>query len=50
MAATNTSRNRRDTRERILDLAQAAVLAKSFASTSIDELIAGVEISRSGFF
>jgi len=50
MATTNTSHNRRDTRERILDLAQAAVLAKSFANTSIDELIAGVEISRSGFF
>ena len=30
-----------DTRERLLDLAEAAVLEKGFAATSIDELIAG---------
>ena len=29
-----------DTRDRILDAAEAAVLAKGFAGTSIDELIA----------
>jgi AcrR family transcriptional regulator len=38
------------TRERILDLAEAAVLEKGFAATSIDELIAGAGITKSGFF
>src|SRR5690349_24650011 len=37
-------------RERILDLAEAAVLEKGFAATSIDELIAAVGITKSGFF
>jgi TetR/AcrR family transcriptional repressor of nem operon len=39
-----------DTRERLLDLAEAAVLEKGFAATSIDELIAGAGITKSGFF
>ena len=39
-----------DTRERILDTAEAAVLEKGFAGTSIDELIAAVGITKSGFF
>lgn len=39
-----------DTRERILELAEAAVLAKGFAATSIEELIAAAGISKSGFF
>jgi TetR/AcrR family transcriptional regulator, transcriptional repressor for nem operon len=39
-----------DTRERILDAAEAAVLDKGFAGTSIDELIAAVGITKSGFF
>jgi AcrR family transcriptional regulator len=39
-----------DTRGRILDLAEAAVLEKGFAATSIDELIAGAGITKSGFF
>ncbi len=39
-----------DTRERLLDLAEAAVLDKGFAATSIEELIAGVGITKSGFF
>ncbi len=39
-----------DTRERILEVAEAAVLAKGFAATSIDELIAAVGITKSGFF
>jgi AcrR family transcriptional regulator len=39
-----------ETRERILELAEASVLAKGFAATSIDELIAGVGITKSGFF
>jgi AcrR family transcriptional regulator len=43
-------RPRGDTRERILDLAESSVLAKGFAATSIEELIAGVGITKSGFF
>ena len=39
-----------DTRERILDIAEAAVLEKGFAATSIEELIAEVGITKSGFF
>jgi TetR/AcrR family transcriptional regulator, transcriptional repressor for nem operon len=39
-----------DTRERLLELAEAAVLAKRFAATSIEELIAAAGISKSGFF
>jgi AcrR family transcriptional regulator len=39
-----------ETRERILELAEAAVLAKGFAATSIEELIAAVGITKSGFF
>jgi AcrR family transcriptional regulator len=39
-----------DTRERILDAAEAAILDKGFAATSIDELIAAVGITKSGFF
>ena len=41
---------RRDTRERILEVAEAAVLAKGFAATSIDEVIAAIGITKSGFF
>ena len=39
-----------DTREQILTVAEAAVLAKGFAGTSIDEIIAAVGITKSGFF
>lgn len=39
-----------DTRERLLATAEAAVLAKGFAATSIEELIAAVGITKSGFF
>jgi len=39
-----------DTRNRILDVAQDAVLAKGFAATSIDEIIAQAGITKSGFF
>ena len=38
------------TRERILDVAQAIVLAKGFSGTSIDEIIAEAEITKGGFF
>ncbi len=39
-----------DTRERLLAVAEAAVLEKGFAATSIEELIAAVGITKSGFF
>jgi len=39
-----------DTRERILEVAETAVLEKGFAATSIDELISAVGITKSGFF
>ena len=39
-----------DTRERVLDAAESSVLKKGFAATSIDELIAAVGITKSGFF
>jgi AcrR family transcriptional regulator len=45
-----TTPKKPDTRERLLELAEAAVLAKGFASTSIEELIAAAGISKSGFF
>jgi AcrR family transcriptional regulator len=46
----NTERKGTDTRERLLAAAESAVLAKGFAATSIDELIAAVGITKSGFF
>jgi len=49
MLQTSTRRGS-ETRERILEIAEAAVLAKGFAATSIDELIAAVGITKSGFF
>lgn len=39
-----------DTRSRLLDAAEAAVLDKGFSATSIEELIAAVGITKSGFF
>jgi TetR/AcrR family transcriptional repressor of nem operon len=39
-----------ETRARILDIAQASVLAKGFDATSIDEIIAEAGITKSGFF
>lgn len=44
------ARKRGDTRERLLTCAATAVLDKGFAATSIDELIAAVGITKSGFF
>ncbi|WP_375158009.1 TetR/AcrR family transcriptional regulator [Bradyrhizobium sp. RDT46] len=38
------------TRERILGIAEAAVLAKGFGATSIDEVIAEAGLTKSGFF
>lgn len=45
-----SQRKASETRERILDVAERAVLDKGFAGTSIDELIASVGITKSGFF
>ena len=38
------------TKQRILDIAEAAVLSKGFDATSIDEIIAEAEITKSGFY
>ena len=46
----NLPRKTGDTRERLLELAESAVLAKGFAATSIEELIVAAGISKSGFF
>src|SRR5690606_11443010 len=48
--AEAATRRQTGTRERLLEVAEAAVLAKGFAATSIDELIAAVGITKSGFF
>lgn len=47
---TQTLSKGEQTRERILDIAQSAVLAKGFAGTSLDEIICEAEITKSGFF
>ena len=39
-----------ETRERLLVAAESAILAKGFHATSIEELIAAVGITKSGFF
>jgi AcrR family transcriptional regulator len=38
------------TREKLMDVAEAAVLQKGFGATSIEELIAATGITKSGFF
>lgn len=38
------------TRQRILEIAESAVLAKGFGATSIEELIAEAGLTKSGFF
>jgi TetR/AcrR family transcriptional regulator, transcriptional repressor for nem operon len=43
-------RKRSETRDRLLEAAESAVLAKGFTATSIEELISGVGITKSGFF
>lgn len=40
----------RETRERIMAIAEAAILSKGFDATSIEEIVAGAGITRSGFF
>lgn len=52
-AATATdapARKAPNARERLLEIAESAVLAKGFAATSIDELIAAAGLTKSGFF
>ncbi|MGY6646517.1 MAG: TetR/AcrR family transcriptional regulator [Salinarimonas sp.] len=39
-----------ETRQRILDVAQAAIVEKGFTGTSIDELISECGLSKGGFF
>ncbi|MCF8466462.1 MAG: TetR/AcrR family transcriptional regulator [Sneathiella sp.] len=39
-----------ETKERLLSIAETAILAKGFGATSIEELIAEAEITKSGFF
>ena len=39
-----------ETRDRLMDIAEASVLAKGFGATSIDEIIAEADITKSGFF
>jgi TetR/AcrR family transcriptional regulator, transcriptional repressor for nem operon len=38
------------TRERLIEIAEASVLAKGFAATSIEEIIVEAGITKSGFF
>jgi AcrR family transcriptional regulator len=38
------------TRERLMDIAESAILSKGFGATSIDEIIAEAQITKSGFF
>lgn len=42
--------SRPSSRERILDVAQDAILAKGFDATSVDEIVAAAAITRGGFF
>ena len=39
-----------ETREQILAVAESSVLAKGFAATSIEEILAAVGLTKSGFF
>ena len=49
-AMLQRTRKGEETRERLLELAESAVLQKGFAATSIDELIAAAGITKGGFF
>lgn len=50
MAQDIAERPTRGKRDRILEVAHDAIVAKGFDATSIDEIAAAVEISRAGFF
>lgn len=43
-------RKGQETRNRIMDIAEEAILSKGFGGTSIDEIIEQAEITKSGFF
>jgi TetR/AcrR family transcriptional regulator, transcriptional repressor for nem operon len=45
-----TTATKTSARTRLLDLAESAIISKGFAATSIDELVAGAGITKSGFF
>lgn len=47
---TRTASKGPDTRTRILDIAQDAILQKGFDATSIEEIVAAAEITKGGFF
>jgi AcrR family transcriptional regulator len=47
---SRTQGRRSQTRARILDVAEEAILAKGFDATSIEEIVAAAEITKSGFF
>jgi TetR/AcrR family transcriptional regulator, transcriptional repressor for nem operon len=38
------------TREKLMDIAEAAILSKGFGATSIEEIIVEADITKSGFF
>jgi len=46
----NTMTKGEETRSRVMDVAEDAILAKGFGATSIEEIIEGAEITKSGFF
>jgi AcrR family transcriptional regulator len=46
----STPKRKSDVRERLLAAAETSVLEKGFDATSIEELIAAVGITKSGFF
>lgn len=50
MTTPAPTRKRGDARERLMDLAEKSVLEKGFDATSIEELIVGAGITKSGFF
>jgi TetR/AcrR family transcriptional regulator, transcriptional repressor for nem operon len=50
MAQDIAVRTTRGKRERILEVAHDAIIAKGFDATSVDEIAAAAEISRAGFF
>jgi AcrR family transcriptional regulator len=48
--ALTDQNGRKTARDRVLTLAEQLILQKGFAATSIEELIAGVGITKGGFF
>lgn len=50
LAAPRAAGKGHETRQRILDVAIESILSKGFDATSIEEIVAGAAITRSGFF